>query len=581
MAIVALQIDRYNPAMPEPREWWALADAEAVARALVSLFEGDDDEALARVRQWAGQPRTAEVTRRHVRLALGRPETTTGHEALTLEDARLVVARSREFDSWQALEDALRDAGSRPLLTRAVTVAASSDADAENVTARHWDDVLRAVAARRMTALHAAGQMTDAMLAQVTRLEHLEALTLDHCDALTGTGLRTLARLPHLKHLSLAGCPAVDDDSLAVLRELSSLETLSIAWTAATDAGLSALAACGALRSVNLMGTRSGDAALRALAGHGHLRTLYTGNEVTVDGLRALREVPAFAHWQGGEPSMGLLDFTAGPTFLLARGPFGAAGLEAVRALEGLFALNVDDIALGLTGDALVALRDHPQLGWLAFDAHDDAMPQIAAMPHLRFLMCQDSPATDDGFVALSRSSSLEYLWGRRCHGLTRRGFEALATMPALRALSVSCLNVDDAGVSALPGFPSLRELMPMDVPDAGYRHIARCEALESLVLMYCRETGDQATRHIHRLPHLRRYFASHTRATDRTPRLLADSPSLEHVTFAGCGGLTSAGIAALARLPTLRRLELGGLPRVERAVVDRFPSGVTVRYGL
>jgi len=33
---------------------------------------------------------------------------------------------------------------------------------------------------------------------------------------------------------------------------------------------------------------------------------------------------------------------------------------------------------------------------------------------------------------------------------------------------------VDDEGLSALPRFPALRELMPMDVPDEGYRHIGR-----------------------------------------------------------------------------------------------------------
>ena len=38
--------------------------------------------------------------------------------------------------------------------------------------------------------------------------------------------------------------------------------------------------------------------------------------------------------------------------------------------------------------------------------------------------------------------------------------------MPALRGLSVSCLNVDDEGLAALPRFPALRELMPMDVPE-------------------------------------------------------------------------------------------------------------------
>ncbi|MFN0097774.1 MAG: hypothetical protein ACKVS7_03790 [Gemmatimonadaceae bacterium] len=68
----------------------------------------------------------------------------------------------------------------------------------------------------------------------------------------------------------------------------------------------------------------------------------------------------------------------------------------------------------------------------------------------------------------------------------------------------MSCLNVDDNGIAALPSFPALRELMPMDVPDAGYFHIGKCAALESLILMYCRNTTDTATEHITGLERLR-----------------------------------------------------------------------------
>ena len=109
-------------------------------------------------------------------------------------------------------------------------------------------------------------------------------------------------------------------------------------------------------------------------------------------------------------------------------------------------------------------------------------MADIAALPRLRFLMCQDTSSGDEGFVALSSSRSIEHIWGRRCYNLQRRGFMALADMPALRYLSVSCKNVDDTGLSALPRFPALAELMPMDVPDEGYRHIGQCSRLESLV---------------------------------------------------------------------------------------------------
>jgi hypothetical protein len=68
--------------------------------------------------------------------------------------------------------------------------------------------------------------------------------------------------------------------------------------------------------------------------------------------------------------------------------------------------------------------------------------------------------------------------------------------MPALRGLAVSCKNVDDASLSVLPRFPALRALMPMDVPDEGFRHVGRCEQLEDLWCI-CRDTGDIATEHI------------------------------------------------------------------------------------
>jgi hypothetical protein len=207
-------------------------------------------------------------------------------------------------------------------------------------------------------------------------------------------------------------------------------------------------------------------------------------------------------------------------------------------------------------------------------------MPAIARMPRLRFLGAQDTVAGDDGFVALSQSSSIEYIWGRRCHNLRRRGFLALARMPALRGLSVSCLNVDDVGISALPTFPALRELMPMDVPDAGYRHIGKCTELESLILMYCRDTTDAATAHITGLPNLSYYFNSYTTITDRTPALLSGVGSLERITFDVCHGLTNAGIARLARLPRLRELRVSG-HQLTADVADAFSSQVRVMYSL
>src|SRR4030095_12686219 len=117
----------------------------------------------------------------------------------------------------------------------------------------------------------------------------------------------------------------------------------------------------------------------------------------------------------------------------------------------------------------------------------------------------------------------------------------------------------DDEGIAALPRFPSLKELMPMDIPDAGYRNIGKCTGLASLILMYCRNTTDAATEHITGLRNLTYYFNSYTTITDRTPELLSGMDSLERITFDTCHGLTNAGVARLSRLPRLRELRVSG----------------------
>ena len=423
----------------------------------------------------------------------------------------------------------------------------------KSTTTRDWDAAIELLKDERLAGLDANGQMTDAVLARIAGLEHVTSLQLGGSKALTDDGVRHLARMPQLRHLDLSGTQ-LTDRALEVLRALPALESLSLSWTRVTDAGCAHLSGCQRLQRVDLSGTSTGDGAIQALAGKPALRHFRSGGEVTDAGLPLLHQFPIFKTWHGGEVVIALLSPMHEPNSLALRGTFTDRGLANLAGLDGLFGLDVGDSDLAITAAGLAPLASLPHLGFLSFNATDEAMPTIAAMPHLRFLICQDTPATDDGFVALSRSQSIEYLWGRRCHNLRSRGFAALARMPRLRALSVSCRNVDDAGLSVLPSFPALKELMPIDVPDDGYRHIGRCAQLESLILMYCRDTTDVATEHIVGLRELRKYFASYTRITDRTPELLSGMSSLEEVEFSGCAGLTNAGIATLARLPALAR---------------------------
>ncbi|MDQ3949131.1 MAG: hypothetical protein M3282_02195 [Gemmatimonadota bacterium] len=553
---------------------------ERAAADLLDAYRTGNPRALQSVWDHFSHRRPLEGMRRYVRVDLGYRE--NDDVDISLDEARFLVARAHGFPAWMALTSHLASLppGKTTISARPVRIFSVDAKGARQPIAatRDWDAVLAMLEEQRIPGLSAEGEMTDALLERVSRLAHVTSLDLRDSKRLTDAGFAYLTRMPQLRELNLSST-AISDRGLEVLRHLPRLESIELVSTAVTDVGAAHLASCDNLRHVNLSLTHTGDGAIRALTGKPRLCDFESGNAVTDAGIALLHEFPVFKTWHGGEVAMWLTGAKARPNHLQLRGSLTNRGLAGLVGLDGLFALSLDDDRLAVTGPGLAPLIDLPHLGWLAFDATDDAMPYIASMPHLRFLLCQDTAAGDDGFVALSRSRSIEYIWGRRCYNLRSRGFAALSTMPALRSLSVSCKNVGDDGLSALPRFPALEELMPMDVPDEGYRHVGRCTELESLVLMYCRDTTDRATEHITRLPRLKKYFASYTQITDRTPEILSGVQSLEQVTLSECHRVTSAGIAALARLPRLREVHLAGMPKVTHEVVAAFPPGVRVEY--
>jgi RNA polymerase sigma factor (sigma-70 family) len=443
---------------------------------------------------------------------------------------------------------------------------------------KDWDMVIGLMGEMQIPGLSAAGQMTDELLERVSHLDHITYLGLQWSNQLTDTGLQHLARLPLLQHLNLSGCRQITDRGLEILSHLPSLKTFHLSWhDGISDTGGANLTFCDHLECVDLMGTPTGDDTLSALTGKDKLRLLKTGNSVTNSGLALLPQFPVFKTWQGGETAISLMGFVATPNHLLLRGSFTDQGLASLAGLDGLFGLNLDDRNLKVTAAGLKHLMDLPNLGWLGFDATDEGMHYISAMPRLRMLMCQDTVAGDEGFMALSHSQTIEYIWGRRCYNLTGRGFAALAAMPALCGLSVSCKNVDDAGLSALPHFPALRQFMSMDVPDDGFNHVGRCKQLESLILMYCPETTDVATGHIAGLTGLKTYEAWSTRITDKSLEILGGMLSLERIVLSDLANVTPAGLVSVAGLPRLREITLDILPQVAPENSVLFPAHVRV----
>jgi hypothetical protein len=505
---------------------------------------------------------------------------------VTLAGAQFVLAREYGFESWAKLKHYVETAeppASQQLPFYWIDRRENTISVRGSLSEKDWDAIIAAMKEHHITGLTAPG-ITDAALDRLSRLDHITHLNFDGSMQLTDDGLAHLARLSRLQELNFSGGKGqITDRGLQVLRHLTELRRFQISWQQnISDTGVANLRFCDHLESVDLLGTPTGDGAVRALAGKRKLRHFKTGRGVTDAGLAVLHQFPTFKQWQGGEISYSLMSAGAEPNHLLVDGPFTNSGIAALAGLDGLFALTFFWHCTGITPEGLGPLKFLPNLGFLGCSGelcNDQAMHHIAVLPRIRMLMAQGTVAGDAGFAALSRSHSIEYIWGRECPNLTGRGFGALAAMPCLRGLAVSCKNVDDAALSALPRFPALKDFMPMDVPNEGFRHIGRCTNLEALWCMYCRDTGDAATEHISGLPKLKSYYAGATQITDRSLEILARMSSLERLEFWNCSALTNRGILLLAGLPQLREIVLSGLPGVNREVTALFPAHAHVNY--
>ena len=375
----------------------------------------------------------------------------------------------------------------------------------------------------------------------------------------------------------------ITDRGLDVLRELPSLTSFTLNWDShLSDAGVANLNACRALEDVNLMGSATGDGLIEALAGKPRLRRLATGMLLTDAGLGLFHRFPVFTTSSGARPQYSLVTSADDTSHLLLDGPFTNAGLKRLAGLAGLSGLGFFRHASAITPDGLAGLADLPNLRFLACGGAlctDVAMRHIAALPRMRMLLGQGTVATDAGFEALSRSQTIEYIWGRECPNLTGRGFAALSAMPALQGLAVSCKHVDDCSLATLASFPALRQLLPMDVSDEGFRHVGRCEQLERLWCMYCRDTTDVATGHIAGLPKLKMYYAGQTKITDRSLEILGRMTSLEALEFWNCAGITARGARHLTGLPHLREVTFDRCRHMTADVKAFFPAHVRVRH--
>jgi hypothetical protein len=569
-----------------------LEQQRRIAEDLLAVYNSADAQAATRLNDLFYSALNIEQIRDFIRDKLfNLPDTQQRLNNFTLFDAQHVVAQLYGFKDWTELAQSSNEPASDPHSAPFVLSSKppfyridwtnNSIEPRQPMSKRDWENLCAVIKELGLTAINSANLIGDDDLEIISRLDQITSLNLDGSKRLTDKGLQYLARMPQLRELTLGG--QVTDRGLGALAHLRELRVFRMFWQAkVTDDGIANLRFCDHLDEVDLLGCNTGDGAIAALAGKPKLSRFKTGRNVTDDGLALLHQFPAFKTWQGEEPKFGLMSFSAEPTNLLIDGPFTGNGLNSLRGLDGLIGLSFFWHTSRLRGRDLQCLDGLSNLAYLGCQGElcdDDAMQHIAALPKLRMLMGQGTVATDEGFRSLSRSQTIEYLWGRECPNLKGSGFVALSSMRALKGLAVSCKFVDDAALASLPQFPALKELLPMDVGDDGFRHIGRSQQLESLILMYCSDTTDVATSHLVRMPKLKKYHAGYTLITDASLEMLSRIKSLEEISFEGCKFITDAGIPFLTTLPRLREISIGGCPKVTRSGITGFGSSVRVNY--
>jgi hypothetical protein len=563
-----------------------------IAEDLLAVYNSADLEAAARLNYLFHSEFNVDQIRDFIRDKLfNLPDTEQRISNFTLSDAENVVARLYGFKDWsdfvKSSTEFAPDPRSAPFVLSSkppfyrIDWANNTIEPRQPMRTKDWGDICAVVKELGLTGVSSGNLIGDEDLEIISQVDQITSLNLDGSKRLTDKGLQYLARMPQLRELTLGG--QITDRGLEALGQLRELRIFRMYWqTNITDNGIANLRVCDQLEEVDLLGCNTGDGAIAALAGKRELSRFKTGRNVSDDGLALLQQFPAFKTWQSGESAFGLMSFSAQPTNLLIDGPFTGKGLNSLRGLDGLAGLSFFWHTSRLHGDDLQGLDGLSNLVFLGCQdelCDDDAMRHIAGLPKLRMLMGQGAVATDEGFSCLSRSQTLEYFWGRECPNLRGPGFVALSAMPALKGLAVSCKFVDDAALATLPEFPALKEFMPMEVGDDGFRHIGRSEQLESLILMYCRDTTDVATSHIVGMPKLKKYHAGYTLITDASLELLSRIKSLEEISFEGCKFITDAGIPFLTRLSHLREISIGGCPKITRSGIREFGSDVRVNY--
>lgn len=229
---------------------------------------------------------------------------------------------------------------------------------------------------------------------------------------------------------------------------------------------------------------------------------------------------------------------------------------------------GLNSLALAVRGLSLVEMESIKALVSLEYlhapDGLTDAgMAYVAELPSLKglYFECKDSRVTDAGLQHLSRLNSIEelYLKGER---MGDAGLAYLRDLPRLKYLCLYGSNFTDKGMVHVKQMPSLRILSFHEslcrITDAGLAQISQMPNLESLCLHGMRGITDAGAAHLAKMRSLRKLNIGSSQVTDRGLAYLAQIKTLEQIELPqDQKGITDAGLVYIGELPNLKALHI------------------------
>ena len=246
--------------------------------------------------------------------------------------------------------------------------------------------------------------------------------------------------------------------------------------------------------------------------------------------------------------------------------------LASVAHLTGLRSLNLAGTAI--TDRGLVEVARLRSLKCLALPERitDGALVHLAGLPKLEALLLPGNTLSGFGLVHLGRVRTLRVLTLRGQSALPDAALAPLTELPRLESLSLNgASTISDAGVDLLVKSRSLRklDLFGTQVTPQGVARLTRLPSLEYLDLHTQPGLDDDALAALSRLPHLKRLCLGISRTQHYTEKGLAELTKLERLELLHLlgPGVTDAALRQVAKLSGLRELYVVNSPMGNRGL--------------